>query len=154
MHIDVIGQKGLTLTLLLVIIFLKFSFFYEVVSMVRNEQMFLRQDMENVSLEELKAEAACLKSVYEETKDMEAQVRLSVVMAAIYQHTNQNIYDVERKMAETYPKAKGSSGKTWLVPPKSDSHPTRVFYMGRSGKINSATIQDMLGDLGGAWPQT
>ncbi|KAB2952527.1 hypothetical protein F9B85_07620 [Heliorestis acidaminivorans] len=113
--------------------------------------MTSREDMAmellSMSLEELEVEAIRLESKCRTSGDMESQIRLSVVRAAMYQRSSQKIYEAERRMAETYKRAKGKSGKVWYVPPKSESQPTRVFYMGRSGKINSANINDMLGDL-------
>ncbi|QGG49295.1 hypothetical protein [Heliorestis convoluta] len=116
--------------------------------------MTSREDMAmefiNMSLEELQAEAERLESTCRESGNMESQIRLSVVRAVIYQQSCQKIYEAERRMAVTYEKAKGKSGRVWYVPPKTESHPTRVFYMGRSGKINSASFNDMLGDIGEA----
>ncbi|WP_170291728.1 hypothetical protein [Heliobacterium mobile] len=119
--------------------------------MLPREETVLQQELLMMPIEDLKAEAARLREEYAATKDMETQVRLSVAMAALYYRDRQSEYEKERKLAETFAKVKGTSGKTWFVPPKSETHRTRVYYIGRSGKMNSTSIDEMRNDLGGTW---
>lgn len=106
--------------------------------------------LENMSLSELQAEVEMLKKNLVDSPNIESQVRLSVAMALIYQMKSHDLYMYEQRQAQSFPKLKGKSGKVWFVPPKNQSLPPRVFYVGRSGKICSAALEDMEKDLEGA----